>query len=67
MREFIGRKTVVLIEGMAKNSCGLLEGLTHNYLKVYLPFRPGLRNKLVLAQLKSFKEDGFLGEYIDKL
>lgn len=40
MREFIGKKVLVLIEGVTKREVGYLEGLTDNYLKVRVPFKP---------------------------
>ena len=65
MREFIGQEFDVLIEGNVQNGFDQLEGLTDNYLPVRLPFRPGLKNKIVPAKIKDTVEDYFLGEYID--
>ncbi len=65
MKEFAAKKVSVLIEGNPKDNPGLLEGLTDNYLKVRLPNKPGLKNKIVQVRLKSIFEDGFNGEYID--
>lgn len=67
MQKFIGQNFYVLIEGKVKDSPGLLEGLTDNYLKVKLPFRIGLGNMMVRARLKSIRKDCFIGEYIDNL
>ncbi|MBU1923048.1 MAG: MiaB/RimO family radical SAM methylthiotransferase [Candidatus Omnitrophica bacterium] len=65
MREFIGKKVLVLIEGVTKGEVGYLEGLTDNYLKVRVPFKPGLRNKIVQVKLKRIAGDSFVGEHID--
>ena len=65
MRGFIGKKVLVLIEGVSRGESGFLEGLTDNYLKVKIPFKPGLRNKIVQVKLKRIVVDSFLGEYID--
>lgn len=64
-QRFINQKVDVLIEGQVKDNTGQLEGLTDNYLKVKLPFRPGLSNIMVCARLKSIQDDSFVGEYID--
>ena len=65
MQRFIGKEELVLIEGMAKDDTGFLEGVTDNYLKVKLPFKPGLKNKIVPVKLSRMVEDSFVGEYID--
>ncbi len=65
MQKFLDQNVDVLIEGKVKNNPGLLEGLTDNYLKVKLPFRPGLGNAIVRARLKSIRQDNFMGEYVD--
>jgi len=65
MRSFLGKKALVLIEGVSKGEGSCLEGLTDNYLKVKIPFRPGLRNKIARVKLKRIAGDDFLGEYID--
>lgn len=67
MQEFLDQNVDVLIEGKAKGSPELLEGLTDNYLKVKLPFRPGLGNLIVRARLKSIRGDSFIGEYVDNI
>jgi threonylcarbamoyladenosine tRNA methylthiotransferase MtaB len=67
MRKFIGKKVMLLIEGVAKKEVGYLEGLTDNYLKVRMPFKPELKNKIVRVRLKSIAGDSFIGEYIDNL
>jgi len=66
MQKFIGKKVSVLIEGGAKGDPGFLEGLTDNYLKVKLPFKSGLTNKIVRVKLKRMDGDSFMGEYVDK-
>lgn len=66
MQGFRGKTGLVLIEGASNDDAGLLEGLTDNYLKVRLPFKPGLANKTVRVKLKSIAGDSFIGEYIDK-
>jgi threonylcarbamoyladenosine tRNA methylthiotransferase MtaB len=66
-QRFLDQDVDVLIEGKAKDSPGLLEGLTDNYLKVRLPFRPDLSNLIVRARLKSIRQDSFIGEYVDNL
>lgn len=66
MRKFIGKKVNVLIEGRSKDNTGNLEGLTDNYLPVRLRFRPGLKNKIVRARLKSTSGDSFIAEFVDK-
>lgn len=64
MREFIGKKILVLIEGISKSEVGYLEGLTDNYFKVRVPFKPELKNKIVQVELKRIDEDSFIGEYV---
>jgi len=66
MQKFLDQTVDVLIEGRAKDSPGRLEGLTDNYLKVKLPFRPNLSNLMVRARLKSIQQDSFVGEYVDR-
>jgi threonylcarbamoyladenosine tRNA methylthiotransferase MtaB len=65
MRQFLDKNVDVLIEGKAKDNSGSLEGLTDNYLKVKLPFRPDLGNLVVRARLKSIQKNSFIGEYVD--
>ncbi|MBU4252774.1 MAG: MiaB/RimO family radical SAM methylthiotransferase [Candidatus Omnitrophica bacterium] len=67
MQEFLDQNVDVLIEGKVKDNPELLEGLTDNYLKVKLPFRPGLGNLIVRARLKSIRGDSFIGEYVDNI
>ena len=67
MQKFINKKALVLIEGVTKGEVGYLEGLTDNYLKVKIPFNPGLENKIVQVKLKRIVQNSFIGEYIDKL
>lgn len=65
MRGFLGKKISVLIEGRSKEDPRLLEGLTDNYLQVKLPFRAGLKNKIVPARASKLQADSIFGEYID--
>ena len=65
MQKFTGVNTQVLIEGEAKGDVSFSEGLTDNYLSVRLPFRPALKNIIVLARLKGIRSDSFIGEYVD--
>ncbi|MHB8155660.1 MAG: MiaB/RimO family radical SAM methylthiotransferase [Candidatus Omnitrophota bacterium] len=65
MQQFLDQNVDVLIEGKAKDNPGLLEGLTDNYLKVKLLFRPNLGNLIVRARLKSIRQNSFIGEYVD--
>ena len=67
MQKFLDQNVDVLIEGKAKDDPGLIEGLTDNYLKVKLPFRPDLGNVIVRARLKNIRQDSFIGEYVDNL
>ena len=67
MQKFIDHDVQVLIENEVKGNSGFLEGLTDNYLKVRLPFKPDLKNAVVLAKLKSIRGDSFIGEYVDNL
>ncbi len=83
MQKFLGKNIEVLIEDKAKSEdnglasngqshghkdgCRQLEGLTDNYLKVKLPFKPDLGNLIVRARLKSIRQDSFIGEYVDNL
>ncbi len=60
-----GDPAVVLVEGRCKNTSGCLEGLTDNYFKVELPYKKGLKNKLVEVKLKGVRSGVFAGEYID--
>ena len=62
MRDFIGKKVSVLIEGISKSEAGYLEGLTDNYLKARVPFKPDLKNKIAQVKLKRIDEDSFIGE-----
>ena len=66
MRKFIGKTVNVLIEGKSKDNVDNLKGVTDNYLPVRLRFRPGLKNKIVRARLKSISEDSFIAEFVDK-
>ena len=66
MKSFMGKTALVLIEGASNDDAGLLEGLTDNYLKVKLPFKPGLANMMVRAKLKNISGGSFTGEYVDK-
>lgn len=65
MHKFIGKKTSVLIEGSSKRDLNFLEGLTDSYLKVRMPYRLGLKNKIVQVRLKRIAEDSFIAEFID--
>ncbi|MDD5108879.1 MAG: MiaB/RimO family radical SAM methylthiotransferase [Candidatus Omnitrophica bacterium] len=65
MRKFIGKKLSILIEGRTKDNPDFLEGLTDNYLQVRLPYKPDLKNKVVLVRIKRMIGDNFIGEYID--
>jgi threonylcarbamoyladenosine tRNA methylthiotransferase MtaB len=65
MSKFIGRKVLVLIEGMVKDKAICLEGLSDNYLKVRLAARSGLENKIVQVELKRILGENFLGEFVD--
>lgn len=56
--KFIGETRPVLFE-KSKNSA-FLSGFTDNYLKIELPFEPGLLNKIQPVQLISFNEEGDL-------
>ncbi len=67
MRGFSGKKALVLIEGICKDNPGYLEGLTDNYLKVRLKFKPGLKNALIRVKLRNILGDSFVGEYIDNI
>lgn len=65
MRKFINKKLSVLIEGQTKDYPDFFEGLTDNYLKVALPFKPDLNNQIVNARIKCVLGDKLIGEYID--
>lgn len=67
MRKFIGKDVNVLIENRVKGESNALEGVTDNYLPVRLPFKPGLRNKIVRVRLKRIAEGNFIAEFVDKL
>ena len=67
MRGFSGKKASALIEGICKDNPGYLEGLTDNYLKVRLKFKPGLKNALIRVKLRNILGDSFVGEYIDNI
>ncbi|MCG2713748.1 MAG: MiaB/RimO family radical SAM methylthiotransferase [Candidatus Omnitrophica bacterium] len=62
MRDFIGKKVSVLIEGISKSEAGYLEGLTDNYLKVRVPFKLELKNKIAQVKLKCIDGGSFIGE-----
>jgi threonylcarbamoyladenosine tRNA methylthiotransferase MtaB len=66
MQKFIGQKARVLIEAEVKGDFSFWEGLTDNYLKVKMPFMPGLKNEIVTVRIKSIQGGSFIGEYIDK-
>ncbi|MDD5562057.1 MAG: MiaB/RimO family radical SAM methylthiotransferase [Candidatus Omnitrophica bacterium] len=65
MRGFVNKEVAVLIEGIVRSKANYLEGLTDSYLKVRVPFKPGLRNMIVRVKLKRISGDLFFGEYID--
>jgi len=65
MQKFINKKTTVLIEGSLNDNLKTLEGLTDSYLKVNLPYKPGLKNKIVSIRFKRIIGDSLTGEYID--
>jgi threonylcarbamoyladenosine tRNA methylthiotransferase MtaB len=65
MQKFIGKQITVLLEGESRDNPNFLEGLTDNYLKVKVPFKPDLKNKIVQVKLKSILKDCFIGEHID--
>jgi threonylcarbamoyladenosine tRNA methylthiotransferase MtaB len=65
MQKFITSLGLVLIEEEIRGNPAYLEGLTDNYLKVRLPFRPDLKNTIITARLKSIRSNGFIGEYVD--
>jgi threonylcarbamoyladenosine tRNA methylthiotransferase MtaB len=67
MQGFLDKNTQILIENEIKGNPVFWEGLTDNYLKVRLPFRPKQKNAIVNVRLKSLRGDSFIGEYIDKL
>lgn len=67
MQKFIGQKVDILVEGRVKNNPDFLEGLTDNYLQARIPFKPGLKNKLVRVRLKGIAGDSFIGEYVDNM
>lgn len=65
MRSFLGEKISVLIEERSKDNPRILEGFTDNYLQVKLPFKPGLKGRIVLVKAKKLLGDSIFGEYID--
>jgi threonylcarbamoyladenosine tRNA methylthiotransferase MtaB len=65
MRRFLKKNVSVLIEGRSKHDPGFLEGLTDNYLQVKLPFKPGLRNRIVRVRIRRIVADSLTGEYVD--
>lgn len=65
MQGFLHKNARVLIENQVQGRISFLEGLTDNYLKVRLPFAPGLKNVIVPVKLKSIRDDSFIGEYVD--
>ncbi len=67
MQKFIRQKVNLLVEGRVKNNPNFLEGLTDNYLQARIPFKPGLKNKIVRVRLKGIVGDSFIGEYIDNM
>ncbi|MDD5129882.1 MAG: MiaB/RimO family radical SAM methylthiotransferase [Candidatus Omnitrophica bacterium] len=67
MQGYLRHNVSVLIESQVGDNPAFLEGVTDNYLKVRLPFKPGLKNAIVQARLASIRQDYFIGEYVDKL
>ena len=59
----VTRGADVLIEDRVKDNFNILEGLTDNYFKVRLPFKPGLKNKMVRVKLKRIVGDSFIGVF----
>jgi len=66
MERSAGKTALVLIEGPSNDDTAVLEGLTDNYIKVKLPFKPNLKNRIVRVKLKTIYGDSFIGEYVDK-
>jgi threonylcarbamoyladenosine tRNA methylthiotransferase MtaB len=65
LKGFTGKSLPVLVEGAAKGMPGYLEGFTDNYIKVYLPFKPGLRGNIAQACMKGICAEGLRAEYVD--
>ena len=51
----LGEKRLALME--AKNQNGQMFGFTDNYIKISLPYNPGLINKLVWVELKKIRAE----------
>jgi threonylcarbamoyladenosine tRNA methylthiotransferase MtaB len=52
----IGSTRTVLFEH--DNRDGFIQGFTENYVKVKVPYDPGLRNQTIKVKLQDFAEDG---------
>jgi len=52
----IGSTRTVLFEH--DNRDGFIQGFTENYIKVKVPYDPGLRNQTIKVKLQDFAEDG---------
>jgi len=63
-KSFLLKEANVLIEGASKKSPHSLEGFTDNYLPVKLPFKPGIKNKIVKVRLVRIENDRIAGEYV---
>jgi len=59
LKQHIGRTLEVLFE---RASGGLLNGLTGNYIKVYVKSRGDVTNKILPVRLTGLYKDGMMGE-----
>lgn len=58
-KKFLHKEATVLIEGKMKGNPDYWEGLTDNYLRVYVKSRKDLSNQDVLVKLEELIGDGF--------
>lgn len=56
-KEFLGKKTEVLIEGRMKLKPGYWQGYTGNYLKIAIKSGANLKGKIIPVRLKQIKDD----------
>ena len=52
----IGSHRTVLFEH--ENKMGYIQGFTENYVKVKVPYDPGIRNQILKVKLNEFDDDG---------
>jgi len=64
-KNFIGKTATILIEKKINNTDNIYEGFSENYLKVQVPSKKCIKNKLINVRLENLNKDGiFIGKII---